>query len=639
MASADGSILIRTDVDAKKATAELTKINSKIRDIESEIDKLNAKKVELRVQSGEISAKLDAAKADLAMMSDKGSGYTKEEISSQKEEVKRLQSEYDSVERTIDSIDKKMEKYNESLDSSKEKAAELNTEISASKTPMAKMANAADEVDKRFDKITKRIIGLAKRVFFFSLITAGLRSLRSWMSNVINTSDEAKNAVARLKGALLTLAQPLVNVVIPAFIQLVNVLTKVVLAIAQFMSFIFGTTLSQSAKDAEALSKSMDDTAGSAKEAKKQLAGFDELNVLSDNKSGGGSSSSSSPLFDFEVQEDEGLMKKILGIVEAIGAAILAWKIGSAFGLSLQQMLGLFMAIYGAIQFVKTYFDAWVNGVSFEKLNELILWLTVTVTGLYIAFGSTAAAIGLVVGGIALLVLGIKDAMQNGANWANVLTMITGILAAGIGIAVLTGSWIPLLIAGILAVILAFTQWAGTTDQLIGNIKQIFWGLIQFVKGVFTGDWKMAWEGVKNVFKGIVNTMLTIIGSFVNVAIKGINWLIDMINKINIKIPDWIPSVGGKSWSPNLSRVSSWTIPQLANGAVVPPNREFMAMLGDNKKETEIVSPLSTMKQAFLEALRESGGGNGQSIKVYLDGKQIAQNQVRYLKNIERANG
>lgn len=81
------------------------------------------------------------------------------------------------------------------------------------------------------------------------------------------------------------------------------------------------------------------------------------------------------------------------------------------------------------------------------------------------------------------------------------------------------------------------------------------------------------------------------------------------------------------------------SVPGLATGSVVPPNREFMALLGDNKRETEVVSPLSTMKQAMLEALRESGGGGNQSIKVYLDGKQIAQNQYKYMRDIERSRG
>lgn len=72
--------------------------------------------------------------------------------------------------------------------------------------------------------------------------------------------------------------------------------------------------------------------------------------------------------------------------------------------------------------------------------------------------------------------------------------------------------------------------------------------------------------------------------------------------------------------------LSSFKVPRLATGAVVPPNREFMAILGDNKTETEVVSPLSTMKQAMLEALRESGGGTGETVVVLeLDGREFGR--------------
>lgn len=636
----DGSIRILTSVDDAKAQRDLNKLNSKISEIKKNLIDLNNRKVELRVKAKDISGQLDRAKFEYDIMTSKGANFTKEEISAQKDEVKRLQQIYNSVENEIDKIDKKIEKQTLELNKSQEKAGILAKKIAEANTPAAKFARGMNEADAAVNKLTKRIIGLAKRVFFFSLITQGLRGLRTWLGNVINTSDEAQQAMNRLRGALLTMVQPLVNVIIPAFIKLVNVLTQVILQIASLVAMLFGGTLAKSAEDAKALSDNMNKTAGSAKKAKKQLAGFDELNILSGDDSGGGGGAGNAPLFDFDkTAEDEGLLKRILALVELIGSALLGWKLGKMLGLDLTESLGLILAIYSAIQFIKAYMDAWNNGVNFDNLNKMILSLTGVVLGLYVAFGSTGAAIGLVVGGIAMLVLGVKDAIQNGANWANVLTMIMGIMATGLGIAVLTGSFIPLLIAGILSVILIFAQWAGTTDQLIGNIKQIFTGLVQFIKGVFTGDLSLALEGVKNIFKGIINTMLTIVGSFVNAVIRGINWLIDKINTIDITIPDWVPAIGGKGFKPNLQRVNSWNIPQLASGAVVPPNREFMAMLGDNKKETEIVSPLSTMKQALLEALRESGGGGNPEIKLYLDGKQIAINQVKYMRNIERANG
>ena len=57
-------------------------------------------------------------------------------------------------------------------------------------------------------------------------------------------------------------------------------------------------------------------------------------------------------------------------------------------------------------------------------------------------------------------------------------------------------------------------------------------------------------------------------------------------------------------------------VPKLATGTVVPPNKEFMAILGDNPREHEIVSPLSTMKQAVMEAMNEFNGANTEQISL-----------------------
>lgn len=87
--------------------------------------------------------------------------------------------------------------------------------------------------------------------------------------------------------------------------------------------------------------------------------------------------------------------------------------------------------------------------------------------------------------------------------------------------------------------------------------------------------------------------------------------------------------------------VSTYSIPRLAKGSVIPSNREFLAVLGDNKQETEVVSPLSTMKQAMMEALQEAGGfGNGTiEVKLILDGKQIARNQIKHINQMTQQAG
>ena len=156
-------------------------------------------------------------------------------------------------------------------------------------------------------------------------------------------------------------------------------------------------------------------------------------------------------------------------------------------------------------------------------------------------------------------------------------------------------------------------------NDVIEGVKQIFGGLIDFLTGVFTLDWKKAWEGIKEIFRGIWNTIVGTLEAAVNLIIKGINWLIDQLNKIHFEIPDWVPGIGGKSFGINIPHVNELKIPRLAQGAVIPPNREFMAVLGDQKSGTNIETPLATMVQAFKQALAESGYGGSNEAVLVLD--------------------
>lgn len=141
-------------------------------------------------------------------------------------------------------------------------------------------------------------------------------------------------------------------------------------------------------------------------------------------------------------------------------------------------------------------------------------------------------------------------------------------------------------------------------STVIDSIKNIFTGIIDFIVGVFTGDWEKAWNGVKKVFTGIINGIIGVFESMVNFVIRGINKLIGgldgLVNKagsvigLDIHIPT-IPEI---------------KIPRLAKGAVIPPNSEFMAILGDQKRGVNIETPLQTMIDAFNTALdnRNTGG-------------------------------
>lgn len=171
-------------------------------------------------------------------------------------------------------------------------------------------------------------------------------------------------------------------------------------------------------------------------------------------------------------------------------------------------------------------------------------------------------------------------------------------------------------------------------SNFVKGIKQIFHGIIDFFNGVFYGDWRRAWNGIKNIFAGIWNAMAAVVKSPVNLIISFMNAMLrgfqrmqngfaSAMNHMNIQLPKWLQKFTGWSsvgfnigyWSPNY-------IPYLAKGAVIPPNKEFMAVLGDQKNGNNIEAPESLIRQIVRE---ESGGGQKQRIEipVYLKGKQI----------------
>ena len=141
----------------------------------------------------------------------------------------------------------------------------------------------------------------------------------------------------------------------------------------------------------------------------------------------------------------------------------------------------------------------------------------------------------------------------------------------------------------------------GTIGDIISGLIDVLSGLIDILVGRFTGDWERVWNGIKNIFGGIINACISAFETYINSSIDLINGLIGGINAITDNIG--IPKI------PNIPDVTIPKIPMLATGAVIPPNAPFMAMLGDQKHGTNIEAPLDTIKQAVREVVGNNGGG------------------------------
>lgn len=181
---------------------------------------------------------------------------------------------------------------------------------------------------------------------------------------------------------------------------------------------------------------------------------------------------------------------------------------------------------------------------------------------------------------------------------------------------------------------------AAITD-IINGIIEIVNGVISILLGIAQGDWQRVWDGfaevidgVAGVIKGIINAIIGEVEGMANAVVAAINTVIRAINTINFTVPDWIPGVGGNSVGFNIPEINKISIPRLATGAVIPANKEFLAVLGDQKHGTNIEAPLEMIKQAnkegLLEILNQLGlpsGGGGQEINLNLtvecDGHQL----------------
>lgn len=144
---------------------------------------------------------------------------------------------------------------------------------------------------------------------------------------------------------------------------------------------------------------------------------------------------------------------------------------------------------------------------------------------------------------------------------------------------------------------------------IFNSLLQILNGIIDFVRGVFTGDWQRAWQGVQDIFKGIFNGLIAIVKAPINAIIGilngligGLNMMIDGLNRIQISIPDWVPVIGGNSFGINIGKIGN--IPYLADGGIV---RSGSAIVGEAGPELMTVIGGKTIVQPLSGAARSAG--------------------------------
>ena len=137
-------------------------------------------------------------------------------------------------------------------------------------------------------------------------------------------------------------------------------------------------------------------------------------------------------------------------------------------------------------------------------------------------------------------------------------------------------------------------------SDIMGSVKKVLNGIIDFIRGVFTGNWERAWKGIKNIFSGVfsglksvakapINGIIALINGALSAITSGLNAVKRALNKISVDIPSWVPGFGGKKFGFNFSMSSAPRIPMLAKGGIA--QSETLAHIGENGYK-EAVLPL-----------------------------------------------
>ena len=161
----------------------------------------------------------------------------------------------------------------------------------------------------------------------------------------------------------------------------------------------------------------------------------------------------------------------------------------------------------------------------------------------------------------------------------------------------------------------------GLMADAIDIILVVLRGLLDFLSAVFRGDWGAAWNAIAETalavwdrikigIKSAVNGIIGFINGMIQAVVNGLNRAIDAVNTLSFDVPDWVPGIGGSSLGFDFTHITAPQIPYLAQGAVIPPNREFMAVLGDQSHGTNVEAPLATIQEAVAAVMQDYQDGN-----------------------------
>lgn len=538
-----------------------------------------------------------------------------EQIKQTEDKLNRLVNAYEKAsnmtgkirpnEEAMKNLRLQIEKTANSLKSLRDKQAKLDA------PPTGKILEYMKNIGKETQRTIRKVSTLVLGIFG---IRGAYMAVRNAMSVISSQDQQLATDIEYMKNALAYVLEPVVR-------KIVDLMKTLMFYVGYIAKAWFGKDIFANAN------KSLKNATGSAKslnkELNKTLAGFDEMNVLQDTSSSGGGEGGGATLPSFDLTQGmqdevpEWLKwigehgEEIISIIAGIAAGLTALH----FGFTALQSLGIGVAVAGLVYAIQGLLD-YLKDPTWENFGKIIQGIGVFVIGLGIAF----ASLPVIITGVVVLIVGtivkywdkIKEFLQKGIDW---LTSKSDWIRDHFGDQI--GKIYDNFVFGLKMILIGF-------DNVFKGIRKIFDGIIQFVTGVFTGNWSKAWEGVKkifsgifqalfgvaqvvlgkiiaiagsiamavgqtisDVFKGVVNAVLWAIESILNAPIRTVNKLISVINKI--------PGI-------SLGKLPTFNLPRLAKGGIInmPGSGVMVGSAIAGERGAEGVIPLTDSQQMAL---------------------------------------
>lgn len=466
-------------------------------------------------------------------------------------------------------LEAQYEKLSQKLSVLKQKKEDLN------KTDLSNVQKSIENIGKSTSNTIKHVARWALGIF---AIESAYGFVRQAISSVSQYNKQIATDIQYIQFALGSMLQPIIE----GLIQLVFRLLTYINYIAQAW---FGVNLfaNASTKSFEKNNKALGNSVKSAKELNKQIAGFDEMNVLNDtsSNSGGGAGAGAISLPSMDLSQWQGEVPSWVQWIAENKDIVIAGLLGIAgglvainLGLTAIQGLGIGLILAGIVLLIQGIVD-FIKDPSWDNFLTILQGIALIVAGIAILMGAWIVA--LVALGVAIVTYVIqnwdkvKEILGVVGQWIydNIITPVINFFKAMfdtiLSVIKLWFSYISAIFTTIVSIITnPFTIAKETIIGVFNGIKKTIQGVFDVIAGLFTGDWERVMKGFKNIFKGVFDTLWSIAKAPLNLIIDGINALIKGANKINFDVPDWVPGMGGKRFGFNIPQ-----IPRLAVGGIV----------------------------------------------------------------------